>query len=85
MSESSEIRKIVKEVLTRYVFSHLRFTVKQTNFDCSRFGDCYYAVTIKGWQPNPLAENIEKAIKSQCNDIEIGVLVSFSGKGFVQA
>jgi len=78
------IQNIVKTVLAENGKSN-KFSVKGTNFTCSRFGTGYYAVTIKGWTPDPSASTIKASIEDRCNLSTIGVLVSFDGIGFIQS
>lgn len=75
------IRQIVLTVLAENGKGN-QFSVRGTNFPCSRFGNGYYAVTIKDWSPDPSASTIEASIKDRCNLVNIGVLVSFNGIGF---
>lgn len=70
------IRNIVKTVLAENGKSN-KFSVKGTNFTCSRFGNGYYAVTIKGWTPDPSADAIKASIKARCDHERIGVLMDW--------
>lgn len=78
------IRTIAKRVLKAYDKGGLKFSVRATNFPCDCHGNCYYNVTIKGWNPDRKAETIKRDIVHACNKFELGVLVAFEGKGFAQ-
>lgn len=80
----TKIRNIVASVLAENGKAN-KFSVKGTNFTCSRFGTGYCAVTIKNWTPAPVASTIKKVIIDRCNLANIGVLVDFVGPGIVQS
>ena len=76
--DAQHIRAVVKDILGQRGFTN-RFTVRLVSFqDLAR--DKAFVVTIKGWQPNPVAEEIEAEIRAACK-----VLVVFAGAGFVQS
>lgn len=81
---SKQARNIALAVLAEFGLTN-PVKVRSTTFDCSRFGTNYIAVEIHGWEPNPLADQVENRIKQHCNEQCIGVLVSFKGSGFIDA
>ena len=92
MTTTTKIRKIVQAVLAEYGKNN-KFSVAATSFPCERFGNHYYAVTIKGWTPDPSADAIKASLRCRCGGIDcdglgsenVGVLVSFDGPNFVQS
>lgn len=75
------IRTMVKSVLAEHGKAN-KFYVNSSNFPCLRFGGCYSVVTIKGWTPDPAADEISKKIKAMGDKEQVGLLVTFSGSGF---
>lgn len=80
---TTQVRLIASSVLAKHGKTNT-VKAKTTNFDCSRFRSNYIRVTIEGWAPDPSAEQIEKDIVAQGNEQHIGILVAFSGAGFIQ-
>lgn len=77
------VRKIALNVLAEYGLPN-KIKVRSTTFGCERFGNNYIMVEILDWEPQPLASEIEKKIKTAGNAERIGVMVSFKGSNFVQ-
>lgn len=77
------VRKIALNVLAEYGLPN-KIKVRSTNFGCERFGSNYIKVEILDWEPQPLAAEIEKKIKTAGNAQGIGIMVGFKGAGFVQ-
>lgn len=80
---TAQVRQIASAVLAKHGKTN-NVKAKTTNFDCSRFRSNYILVTIQGWTPDPSAEGIDKDIKAEGNNQGIGIMVEFTGTGFIQ-